>query len=66
MLHWGSKEGYQRMKGENIQGIPCDKYNGTLRLDETDLKGEVTIFYWWNCKYIRYPFFINIIVNRTF
>ena len=51
MLHWGSKEGYQRMKGENIQGIPCDKYNGTLRLDETDLKGEVTIFYWWNCKY---------------
>ena len=53
MLHWGSKEGYQRMKGENIQGIPCDKYNGTLRLDETDLKGEVTIFYWWNCKYIH-------------
>ena len=54
MLHWGSKEGYQRMKGENIQGIPCDKYNGTLRLDETDLKGEVTIFYWWNCKYIHF------------
>ena len=53
MLHMGPEEGYQKMPDKIVQGIPCLGYNGTIKLNQTDLLGNLRVEYYWNCKHYR-------------